>query len=305
MIRGYHPADDQRHGPPIGFIAGLVGTDRADRVDRHCIDRRDTLAQLAARVDQVDFSSEPTMLPETRSAAPEIRALIAAFNPFAGSTYAQLSCTNGDARRTFLTMCERSRLACGLRVDHIPEKADRERAVADIDDMIRLLDDALARQSRGRRRIDRGAGGVQASRAGRGGRSLRASAIIHLQIGHEYRKTLSCSAIEWLRASRGESHRQRLAVGEQRMCSMDTSEQSVQLTVDDEGSGHSRRAAGSVARAVRPFGNIPQSPHRRCWSRARSVVRSLVEAHGGVINIGDAHRPGGARFTVSLPLFHA
>ena len=35
-----------------------------------------------------------------------------------------------------------------------------------------------------------------------------------------------------------------------------------------------------------------------------AVVRSLVEAHGGVINIGDAPT-GGARFIVSLPLFHA
>jgi signal transduction histidine kinase len=33
-------------------------------------------------------------------------------------------------------------------------------------------------------------------------------------------------------------------------------------------------------------------------------VRSLVEAHGGVVRIDDAPS-GGARFTVSLPLFRA
>src|SRR5919202_6896759 len=30
-----------------------------------------------------------------------------------------------------------------LRVEHIPDEAERQRAIADIDDMIRLLDDAL------------------------------------------------------------------------------------------------------------------------------------------------------------------
>ena len=35
-----------------------------------------------------------------------------------------------------------------------------------------------------------------------------------------------------------------------------------------------------------------------------AVVRSLVEAYAGVIDLGDAP-DGGARFTVNLPLFHA
>ncbi|HWK52625.1 MAG TPA: hypothetical protein VNR40_22185, partial [Steroidobacter sp.] len=132
VIRGYHRPTTNVYGMPIGFIAGLVGalTGLIALIVMHRQTR--PLARLAARVDQFDFTGQPTMLPETRSAAPEIRALIAAFNRLqarlAQLLRARMAMLGGISHdvRTFATRLR-------LRVDHIAENADRERAIADID----------------------------------------------------------------------------------------------------------------------------------------------------------------------------
>ena len=56
-----------------------------------------------------------------------------------------------------------------LRVEKIPDAAERQRAIADIDDMIRLLDDALAVEPRRSRATVAGDGRFRGA-GGRGGR---------------------------------------------------------------------------------------------------------------------------------------
>lgn len=242
------------------------------------------------------------MLPETRSAAPEIRALIAAFNRLQArlaqllrSRMAMLGGISHDVR-TFATRLR-------LRVDHIPEKTDRERAVADIDDMIRLLDDALLASRAGAGELTEEL--VEFRQVVRDEVDDRSAehAPIHLQSVANIEEAIVLGDRVALRRVVANLIDNALQYGRAAHVLVDASDQSVRLTVDDEGPGIPAEQREAL---LEPFVRLETSRNRRTGGAGLglAVVRSLVEAHGGVINIGDAPT-GGARFTVSLPLFHA
>jgi signal transduction histidine kinase len=302
VVRGYHRPTTNVYGMPIGFIAGLVGTLTA--LMALIIMHRQTrpLTRLAATVDQFDFSGPPTMLEETRSAAPEIRALIAAFNRLqarlAQLLRARMAMLGGISHdvRTFATRLR-------LRVDHIPEKADRERAIADIDDMIRLLDDALLASRAGAGElVEELVEFRQVVRDEVDDRSAE-RAPIHLQSVMTHEEAIVLGDRVALRRVVANLLDNALQYGRAAHVQVDASDQSVRLTVDDEGPGIPLEQREAL---LEPFVRLETSRNRRTGGAGLglSVVRSLVEAHGGVINIGEAPT-GGARFTVSLPLFHA
>ncbi len=129
-------------GLPVGFGAGIFGTLIA--LLALLVMHRETkpLARLAEAVDRVDLSLDPVALPEARRSAPEIRSLIDAFNRLQGrlgellrSRMAMLGGISHDVR-TYATRLR-------LRAEKINDAAERDRAIADINDMILLLDDAL------------------------------------------------------------------------------------------------------------------------------------------------------------------
>ena len=131
-----------RLGIPVGFGAGIFGTLVA--LLALLVMHRETkpLARLVEAVDRVDLSLDPVQLPEARRSAPEIRALIDAFNrlqhrlrELLRSRMVMLGGISHDVR-TFATRLR-------LRVEKITDQSERDRAIADIDDMIVLLDDAL------------------------------------------------------------------------------------------------------------------------------------------------------------------
>ncbi|RZI38732.1 HAMP domain-containing protein, partial [Herbaspirillum sp. HC18] len=67
-------------GLPVGFGAGLFGSIVALLALLVMQHETRPLARLAAAVDRVDLSADPAPLPDARRSAPEIRAVIAAFN---------------------------------------------------------------------------------------------------------------------------------------------------------------------------------------------------------------------------------
>jgi signal transduction histidine kinase len=302
VMQGRHAPVISAYGLPIGFLAGLVGalTGLIALVIMHRQTR--PLARLAATVDGIDFSGSPVMLPETRGSAPEIRALIAAFNRLQArlsqllrTRMAMLGGISHDVR-TFATRLR-------LRVDHIPEGVDRERAIADIADMIRLLDDALL-----------------ASRAGAGELAeelvefdqvvreevddRRAeSAAVDLQASTEGGETLVLGDRLALRRVVANLIDNALQYGRVAHVQIAASERTILLTVDDEGAGIPPEQREAM---FEPFVRLETSRNRRTGGAGLglAVVRNLVEAHGGVVEIDDAPA-GGARFTVSLPLFRA
>jgi signal transduction histidine kinase len=302
VVRGYHRPTTNAFGMPIGFIAGFVGT--LTGLAALIIMHRQTrpLARLAATVDQFDFSGPPTMLSETRSAAPEIRALIAAFNRLqarlAQLLRARMAMLGGISHdvRTFATRLR-------LRVDHIPEKADRERAIADIDDMIRLLDDALLASRAGAGELVEEL--VEFSQVVRDEVEDRSAerAPIYLQSIASHEDALVLGDRVALRRVVANLIDNALQYGRAAHVQVDASDRCVRLTVDDEGPGIPVEQREAL---LEPFVRLETSRNRRTGGAGLglAVVRSLVEAHSGVINISDAPT-GGARFTVSLPLFHA
>jgi signal transduction histidine kinase len=301
-MQGRHVPVTNGFGLPIGFFAGLVGA--ITGLIALIIMHRETrpLARLAAAVDDVDFSGLPAALPESRSGAPEIRAVIAAFNrlqsrlgQLLNARMAMLGGISHDVR-TFATRLR-------LRVDHIPEGVDRERAVADINDMIRLLDDALLASKAGtvewleelvefdhlvRDEID----------------DRRAeNAPVNLQIDTHDSEIIVLGDRVALRRVVSNIVDNALKYGRVAHVQIATTDRQVLLTVDDQGPGIPPEQREAL---LEPFARLETSRNRRTGGAGLglAVVRNLVEAHRGSVAIGDAPS-GGARFTVTLPLFRA
>ncbi len=289
-----------RLGLPVGFGAGLFGTLVA--VAALLIMQRETrpLARLAAAVDDVDLSPDPVPLPKMRRSAPEIRAVGAAFQRLqarlAGMLRARMALIGGISHdvRSFAARLR-------LRVERIPDDAERQRAVADIDDMIRLLDDALL-----------------SSRAGAGELSqemLEVAALVRADIedlrAHGAAVSLACAAGAENAVVLGDRLALRrivanvtdnaLKYGRVARVTIDLQGGEVALVVDDEGPGI---PAEQRELMLEPFSRLEESRNRGTGGAGLglAIVRTLAEAHGGKVEIGCGPR-GGGRVTVSLPLF--
>jgi signal transduction histidine kinase len=199
--------------------------------------------------------------------------------------------------RTFLTRLR-------LRVERIPDTEERDRAIADIADMLRLLDDALL-----------------ASRAGAGelaeelvdfGQVVRAEVEDCGAAGQlvDVRTVGSAGADATVLGDRLALRRvvanlvgNALIYGKAAHLSIDTDREFVTLIVDDHGPGIPPDQREAI---LEPFVRLEDSRNRHTGGAGLglAVARSLLEAHGGTISIADA-TSGGARVTVRLPLFVA
>ncbi|EJN15032.1 signal transduction histidine kinase [Bradyrhizobium sp. YR681] len=287
-------------GLPVGFGAGLFGSIVA--LLALLVMQRETrpLAQLAAAVDRVDLSADPPPLPDARRSAPEIRAVIAAFNRLQGRLAemlrARMTLVGGIAHdvRTFATRLR-------LRVEHIPDDAERRRAVADIDDMIRLLDDALL-----------------STRAGAGGLSqemVELAALIAVEVHDRRVQGKPVDLVTDDRARNAVVLGDRLALrrilaniidnalayGQAAHVRTALKDGAFVVSIDDEGQGIPVDQRQTV---LEPFHRLEKSRNRATGGAGLglAVVRNLVEAHGGTIEISAAPG-GGTRVNVTLPVF--
>jgi signal transduction histidine kinase len=293
-------------GLPIGFGAGIFGTIVA--LLALLVMQRETrpLARLAAAVDRVDLTVDPPPLPQAHRSAPEIRAVISAFNRLQGRLSemlrARMSLIGGIAHdvRTFATRLR-------LRVEQIPDMAEQQRAIADIDDMIRLLDDALL-----------------SSRAGAGGLSQEMVEFAALVCAEADDRRAQGEAVDVMSEGAikdaivlgdrlalrrvianivdnaikyGRLAHVRINLGQE------TVAETIVVTVDDEGPGI---PADQRQAMLEPFNRLETSRNRATGGAGLglAIVRSLVEAHGGTVEIAAAPS-GGARVIVELPVFHA
>jgi signal transduction histidine kinase len=289
-------------GLPVGFGAGLFGTIVA--LLALLVMHRETrpLAQLAAAVDRVDLSADPPVLVEARRSAPEIRAVIAAFNRLQGRLNemlrARMTLIGGIAHdvRTFATRLR-------LRVENIPDEAEQRRAITDIDDMIRLLDDALL-----------------SARAGAGGLSqemIEFATLVQTEVRDRQAQGDIVDVMTEGDAGRAIVLGDRLALrriianlidnaikyGRAAHLRIALRQHSVLVSVDDEGPGIPEDARHAM---FEPFNRLEASRNRATGGAGlgHAVVRALVEAHGGTIDIGSTPG-GGARVSVVLPTFSA
>ena len=289
-----------RLGLPVGFGAGLFGTLVA--VGAMFIMQRETrpLRRLAAAVDRIDPSAGPAPLPDMRKSAPEIRALVAAFNRLHGRLgamiHARMAMIGGISHdvRTFATRLR-------LRVEGISEESERRRAEADIDDMIRLLDDALL-SSRA------GAGELQRE-------LVEFAPLVRQEVEDRRAEGAPVDVVVSTEADCLNVLGDRLALrrivanitdnalkyGHAAHLRVDTGDGGIVLTVDDEGPGI---PAGQRDMILESFIRLDGSRSRETGGAGLglAIVRTLTEAHGGTVQIGETPR-GGCRVTVSLPNF--
>jgi signal transduction histidine kinase len=192
-----------------------------------------------------------------------------------------------------------------LRVDRIPDEGERDRAVADIADMIRLLDDALL-----------------ASRAGSGelaeelvdfAQIVRTEVEDRRSAGRPVDLATAATQSTVLATVLGDRLALRRVIsnlidnalnyGSYAHLSINADTQFVTLIVDDEGPGIPPDQREQI---LEPFVRLEESRNRRTGGAGLglAIARSLVEAHDGTISIGDAPG-GGARLTIRFPLFVA
>ncbi len=276
-------------GLPVGFGAGIFGTLIA--LLALLVMHRETkpLARLAEAVDRVDLSLDPVALPEARRSAPEIRSLIDAFNRLQGrlgellrSRMAMLGGISHDVR-TYATRLR-------LRAEKINDEAERDRAIADINDMILLLDDALLASRAGAGELaeemveiddiiraevaDRRSGGARIDY--QGGDWEQVPIVLGDRLAlRRVVANLADNAIKY----GGSAHLRSMIVDKDFL-----------LTVDDEGAGIPPEHRQAM---LEPFSRLETSRSRGTGGAGLglAIARGLTEAH--------------ARISVRLPLFQS
>ena len=289
-------------GLPVGFGAGIFGTLIA--LLALLVMHRETkpLARLAEAVDRVDLSLDPVALPEARRSAPEIRSLIDAFNRLQGrlgellrSRMAMLGGISHDVR-TYATRLR-------LRAEKINDEAERDRAIADINDMILLLDDALLASRAGAGELaeemveiddiiraevaDRRSGGARIDY--QGGHWEQVPIVLGDRLAlRRVVANLADNAIKY----GGSAHLRSMIVDKDFL-----------LTVDDEGAGIPPEHRQAM---LEPFSRLETSRSRGTGGAGLglAIARGLTEAHGGALSIQQAPS-GGARISLRLPLFQS
>jgi signal transduction histidine kinase len=289
-------------GLPVGFGAGIFGTLIA--LLALLVMHRETkpLARLAEAVDRVDLSLDPVALPEARRSAPEIRSLIDAFNRLQGrlgqllrSRMAMLGGISHDVR-TYATRLR-------LRAEKISDEAERDRAIADINDMILLLDDALLASRAGAGELaeemveiddiiraevaDRRSGGARIDYQGDHWEQVPIILGDRLALRRVV-ANLADNAIKY----GGSAHLRSMIVDKDFL-----------LTVDDDGAGIPPEHRQAM---LEPFSRLETSRSRGTGGAGLglAIARGLIEAHGGALSIQQAPS-GGARISVRLPLFQS
>jgi signal transduction histidine kinase len=289
-------------GLPVGFGAGIFGTLIA--LLALLVMHRETkpLARLAEAVDRVDLSLDPVALPEARRSAPEIRSLIDAFNRLQGrlaellrSRMAMLGGISHDVR-TYATRLR-------LRAEKISDEAERDRAIADINDMILLLDDALLASRAGAGELaeemveiddiiraevaDRRSGGARIDY--QGGHWEQVPIVLGDRLAlRRVVANLADNAIKY----GGSAHLRSTIVDKHFL-----------LTVDDDGAGIPPEHRQAM---LEPFSRLETSRSRGTGGAGLglAIARGLTEAHGGTLSIQQAPSRG-ARISVRLPLFQS
>ena len=255
--------------------------------------RREARPVGALASSVASFAGDAVPRPVEAGGASDVRALILATNDMqariAGLLQARSALLGGISHdlRTFATRLR-------LRVEAIPDDAGRDKAVRDLDDMMRLLDDALL--------------------AARGRTATRMLEPIDLG------ELLAEEAAEWpadrLTFEKAKSLRVRgdpvalrrlaanlignaLRYGHRAEVRVASGPRDVVLTVDDDGPGIPEAERPAV---FEPFYRMETSRNRATggFGLGLTIAREIVLAHGGDIRVGVAPL-GGARLEVVLP----
>lgn len=291
-------------GLPLGFGAGLFGTIIATLMLIFLLRQIRPLEELARAVDRIDLQNDPQPIPEVRSSAPEIRALVAAFNRqqerLSGLLKSRLSLVGGLQHdvRTFATKVR-------LRLENEAPSASLNQAISDLDDMVRLLDDALLATQGTETATDDGLELVDIRELLVLEKDARPDQRITLERADEGSKLALYVLGNRLALRRVFSNLidNAVAYGQEARIAVASGRRRVVVTIDDRGPGISAEMRDMVRE---PFVRLERSRARATGGSGLglAIVSNLVDRHDGRFTISDAPG-GGARMTVDLPQFRA
>ena len=287
-------------GTPVGLMAGAVGT-LISLVALWTLWRETRpLAELARATERIDLSGAPVPLPETRRQSHEIRALARALSQLqtrlAAVLQARMALIGGISHdvRTFTTRLR-------LRVESIPDPDQRDRAIADIESMTRLLDDALlaARGSSGedlRELVDM-TELVRSEAAELAGRGMAVS----LLPGTPEQGLYVLGDPLALRRILLNLTENAVRYGAAARIGLEGTADSVLVRIEDDGPGIPPEAREALQE---PFTRGEGSRNRATGGAGLglAVARSLIEAHGGRLSL-DPQANRGATVALTLPRF--
>jgi signal transduction histidine kinase/cbb3-type cytochrome oxidase subunit 3 len=288
-------------GFPPGFWASLFGFLIAVLVYVSVRGEAKPLRDLAAAADRLDIDNGVTPLPDRPRGAPEIRTLVRAFNRMQERLSvlikARVALVSGVSHdlKTFATRLR-------LRIEHIPDESERGRAVADIDSIMNLIDDAVL-ALHGKEQVAAFEELIDvaevlreetADRAGRGepvsfaAREPQAPAFVlggRLALKRLFNNLID-NAVRY-------GHEAKLTLAEK--------DGWILVTVDDRGRGIPEAHREAV---FEPFVRLENSRSRDTGGAGLglAIVKSIVMMHGGRVAVSENER-GGGRFSVSLPSF--
>jgi len=289
-------------GVPPGLWAGLLGF--AIALITIVMLRREArpLRDLAAAVDAMHVPDKAEPIPDAPRSAPEIRALISAFNRLIERVAALLKARMvimGGISHDLRTYAARLR----LRTEMIADEEERAKAVRDLDEMNRLLDDSLM--------------ALDATPQERELELFEVAPILAREVEDRQLAGASVSLNVSARAATAQVLGEPLAIrrlianltdnaivyGREAAIAADIENQQLVVAIDDKGPGI---PIAERARVLEPFVRLEASRNRRTGGAGLglTIAQRAAQAHGGSLELTDAPG-GGARIIVRVPLFAA
>jgi signal transduction histidine kinase len=287
-------------GFPPGFWAGVLGF--AVAVITVLMVRREArpLRDLAQAVDRMS-PGKADAIPDAPRSAPEIRALIAAFNRLsqriAQLIKARMALIGGISHdlRTYATRLR-------LRAELIGDANERAKAINDLDDMKQLLDDSLLAIEAGAPARAQELIEIAPILEREAEDRQRAGSAVALSVSPAARQAQLIGDALGLRRLIANLTDNALAYGREAAISADVVEgDSLVVLVDDKGPGISPAERELV---LEPFVRLEQSRSRSTGGAGLglAIARNVAEAHGGRLTL-DTAPGGGTRAVVVLPAF--
>jgi signal transduction histidine kinase len=289
-------------GLPPGFWAGVLGF--AVAVVTVLMVRREArpLRDLAQAVDRMTLPGKADPIPDVPRGAPEFRALVAAFNRLsdriAQLLKARMALIGGISHdlRTYATRLR-------LRAELIGDAQERAKAIHDLDDMKRLLDDSLLAIESGAPVRAQELIEVAPILAREAEDRQRAGAVVTLAVTPAAQGAQLIGDALALRRLFANVTDNALAYGREARIEADVEDGNLVVAIDDKGPGIGAEHREMV---FEPFVRLEESRNRRTGGAGLglAIARNVAETHGGSLVLETAPG-GGTRAVIRLPLFLA
>lgn len=280
-------------GVPVGFFAGIFGVVVALAAFVAVAREMRPLSRLAREVDRIGEDTDP--VPVAEAGAPEVRAVVRAVNAMqeriaelVRSRTLTLGATSHDLR-TSLTRLR-------LRLEMMPESRHRAGAIADVEGMNALIEEALDFAAATSGPTERAEADLAAIVEGCAAGQAAAERIVLDLPDDAVPVAASGMAVERIATNLIENA---LRYAGSAFVHVARRGAVAELVVEDDGPGIPPEER---ARVFEPFYRIEASRNRDSGGTGLglTIVRRIAERHGGTVTLGDSPR-GGLAVRVTLP----